>query len=528
VTHGTDELERTSVLAADYLPGFEVQGVVGAGGFGTILSARQLKLDRVVAVKVIDIDRLPNPALAERFEAEAVTLGRFHHPNIVPVFDYGRHGGRLYIVMELLEGEDLGRRLKRLGKLDERAAWTIARQAASALAHAATHGVVHRDIKPSNLFLIPAPTGIGLPRDLPMVKVTDFGLALTRRCATERVPPGELLGTPLYMAPEQCRGDPGLDHRADIYALGATVFHALAGRPPFDGSTPWDVVAQKLDHTPTFWPKVSPDSIALLAEMMATEPANRVGTYDELIERIESLPALREPLRVVARPRRRRAAAVLVGGVLLAAVPARFGMLSWNSRAGDDVSRYVSGNYHEALFGGETMAGWRPPPAGGAWRLDSDDDSATVLTGTGFLRRSFAPLDHYRVTLGLDVFRATAAEVHFAIPVKWPDRARRLVLRVTRAAGAELGARDGDTGDFVPLAPALPYPFPGWFHGRRPYLEVRIERAGPDWAAWFNGRPAGRVPDDGTPKSAEVRFSADGGPARIDSVVLEKLESGSP
>lgn len=211
--------------------------------------------------------------------------------------------------------------------------------------------------------------------------------------------------------------------------------------------------------------------------------------------------------------------------MLLAAVPARWGVLSWQSRAGDDAPRYVSGGYHEALFGGETLVGWRPPAAGGAWRLEADDESANVLAGTGFVRRAFAPLDDYRLTLGLDLHRATAAEVHFAIPAKWPERARRLVLRVTRAAGAELGTRDGDAGDFLPLAAAVPYPAPGWFDGRRPYLEVRLERAGPGWAAWFNGRPAGRVPDDGTAKSAEIRLHAEGGPARIDSVVLEKLES---
>src|SRR5436853_3848499 len=127
------DLDRTSVTAGDWLPGYEVQSAIGAGGFGTVFKARQFKLNRVVAVKVVPLDPEANPALAARFENEAVTLGRLHHPNIVQVYDYGVHAGRMFIVMELLDGEDLGQRLKRSGKLDERVAWAVARQAASAL-----------------------------------------------------------------------------------------------------------------------------------------------------------------------------------------------------------------------------------------------------------------------------------------------------------------------------------------------------------------------------------------------------------
>src|SRR5207237_231941 len=191
---------------------------------------------RVVALKVFQLEALGNPTMAARFDKEAVTLARFQHPNIVQVYDYGYHDGRLYIAMELLEGEDLGQRLQRHGPLSERLAWAIARQAAVALEHAAGHGVVHRDVKPANLFLSLSTTGLGLPRDVPMVKVTDFGLALTKwneKIAEGRLTdPGTVLGTPVYMAPEQYRGDAELNYRVDIYGLGATVFHALAGRPP--------------------------------------------------------------------------------------------------------------------------------------------------------------------------------------------------------------------------------------------------------------------------------------------------------
>src|SRR5438067_12466209 len=171
------DLERTAVAQSDLLPGYDILSVIGTGGFGTVMRARQLKLDRIVAVKIIELDKTAKPALAARFQSEAITLGKFHHPNIVQVHDFALHDGRMYIEMELLEGEDLGQRIKRAGKLDERTAWAIARQTASALGHAAGQRVVHRGIKPTKLYLMPAATGIGLPGCVAMVTVADFGLA---------------------------------------------------------------------------------------------------------------------------------------------------------------------------------------------------------------------------------------------------------------------------------------------------------------------------------------------------------------
>jgi serine/threonine protein kinase len=525
------ELNRTSVTAGDWLPGYEVRSIIGAGGFGTVFKARQFKLDRVVALKVIQLDPGSNPALAARFENEAVTLGRLHHPNIVQVYDYGVQAGRMYIAMELLDGEDLGLRLKRSGKLEERVAWAIARQTASALAHAAAQGVIHRDIKPPNLVLVPAPAGIGLADDVPLVKVTDFGLARTKWTANtddgRLTAPGAVLGTPLYMAPEQYRGAADLDHRVDIYALGATVFHALAGRPPFGGDNVWDVMVQKLELSPRFWPAVSRESIALVGAMMAPDPAARIGSYEELIERIDRLPVMKgsaAPQRVRTAVGRRRwwYAAAAIAVLALAAAGTQFGLRSPPPPSDNPPSvRYVSGGWHEALFDNATLTGWRPPAAGGAWRVTKDDEGAVVLTGTGFTRRTFTAPENYRVMVGLDLAKATAAEVHFGLRADTPGR---YVLRVTRT-GAVFGIKDGDRAPLRPLGPVAPFPPPDWFEGRRPYLEVRIERAGGAWATWFNGVEAGRAVDDGgATQTAEVRLNAEGGPARVDSVLLETLE----
>ena len=527
------ELERTAVADGDWLPGYDVRGLIGSGGFGTVYRARQLKLDREVAVKVVRLDRADDPALAVRFEAEAVALARFSHPHIVQVYDYGHHGGRVYLAMELLEGEDLGQRLRRAGPLDERTAWAIARQAASALAHAAERGVVHRDVKPANIFLTDAPVGAGLPAGVPLVKVADFGLARVRWAdgppADRQTADGAILGTPVYMAPEQYRGAAGVDHRADIYALGATVCHALTGRPPFSGKSIWEVIARKQEHRPDLGP-VSPESAALLAAMLAPDRADRIATYAELIERIDRLPAMRDepapaPRRSAWRRCWRTAAAIAVLAVAVgigAAVAGRGGSPARRTAAPAGAAvRYVSDGEHTSLFDG--VKTWMPPLAGGAWAPEEDDEGGTVLEGTGFARRTFADHADYRVTIGLDLHEAAAAEVHFGLAARAPDTSPRLVLRVSRAGGAVLGRRDADRAPFRPIGEPVPFPSPEWLKGHGRYLEVRFERAGGTWAVWFNRAEAGRVEDDGTAKAAELRLRVEGGPARVDSAVLERL-----
>ena len=530
------ELDRTAITPGDWLPGYEMLSVIGFGGFGTVYKARQFKLDRVVAVKVVHLDPATQPALAARFENEAVTLGRLHHPNIVQVYDYGFHAGRMFIVMELLDGEDLGVRLKRGGKLSEPVAWAVARQAASALSHAASQGVIHRDVKPPNLVLVPAPTGFGLPPGVPLAKVTDFGLARTKWPANgddgRLIAPGAVLGTPLYMAPEQYRGAADLDHRVDIYALGATVFHALAGRPPFAGDNVWDVMVQKMERSPKSWPAVSRESVELVEAMMAPDPAERLPSYEDLIARIDRLPAKlvmsnegyipKQNSEPVSPRRKWRYVVASAIALAIAAVGLHFGLMSTSKVSVVDrpAPRFESAGNHQTLLDSTSLTDWRPPVSGGAWRFDQDEEGTKVLTGTGFTRRAFEAPENYRLAIGLDVRDADAAEVHFGIA---KSGGRRFVLRVTKADGAIFGTKDGDRAAFRALGAAVPFPSEKWFRDRAPYPEVRFERAGGIWAVWFNGKEAGRVTDDGSPKLGEVRLNADGGAARVDSVILEPM-----
>jgi hypothetical protein len=308
------------------------------------------------------------------------------------------------------------------------------------------------------------------------------------------------------------------------------VYHALTGRPPFAGETVWDVIARKRDTPPRAGPLASAGSADLVAAMMAPDPAARVGTYEELLDRIGRLPALggpgsAAPRRPGGRSRGRLLWAAAVGGLAVAGVVAGVGRgVRPESRVDGPTPpvRYVSGGRHQPLFDG--ARGWLPPSAGGVWKVEDDDEGVPVLAGVGFARRAFDRSADYRVTIGLDVHRAAAAEVHFALSAKAPDASPRLVLRVTRAGGAVFGTRDADRGEFRPLGGSVPFPPPGWFEDRRPYLEVRFRRAGGTWAAWFNGAEAGRAADDGAAKAAEVRLFAEGGPARVDSAVLEELK----
>jgi len=281
--------DTVPVVEAD---GYKLLDVLGSGACGIVYKARHEKLGREVALKTVLVaDRAPEARA--RFDQEARALAKLQHPHIVTVFDTGacvRPAGFAYIAMELLGGETLDAALAR-EPLAELPAWFAAHQAAGALAHALDKGFVHRDVKPANLFLVPVPEGIPFPDGAKYVKVTDFGLALENGVGIGTggdARGGVAVGTPVYMAPEQFACG-AVDHRADIYALGATLFHARTGRVPFDGRSAAEVAQQKALEPPAL-PNGSPEEVALLKWMMARDPADRPQTYKELLGAIEALP----------------------------------------------------------------------------------------------------------------------------------------------------------------------------------------------------------------------------------------------
>jgi len=209
---------------------YRIKALLGQGGMGAVYEAEHLSIGRVVAVKVLHPKHAQQADAVARLRHEARVAGNIGHPNICETYDLGRlEDGSPYLVMERLVGETLDQRIKREGALPERDIIDVMMQVISALGAAHDKGIIHRDLKPENVFLMRRP---GSP---PVAKLLDFGIskAIHENRDADLTMPGIVMGTPYYMAPEQARGDRGLDHRVDIWAAGVILYEALSGRRPF-------------------------------------------------------------------------------------------------------------------------------------------------------------------------------------------------------------------------------------------------------------------------------------------------------
>jgi formylglycine-generating enzyme required for sulfatase activity/tRNA A-37 threonylcarbamoyl transferase component Bud32 len=248
--------------------------LIGEGGMGRVHKARDARLGREVALKIIRREKLARPETLRRFHREMEAAGKLSHPNVVLALDAGEVNGTHFIAMEYVEGIDLTRLVQQRGPLAIPQACDYIRQAALGLQHAADLGLVHRDVKPSNLLVTPRG----------QVKVLDLGLALLKgepggEGANRVTQAGLVLGTPDFLAPEQARDPLGVDTRADVYALGATLYYLLTGRVPFDGPTPADKLVQHVTYpTPSAAvqrPDVPSQLDAVVRWMMAKRPEDR-------------------------------------------------------------------------------------------------------------------------------------------------------------------------------------------------------------------------------------------------------------
>ncbi len=295
--------------------GYELIAQLGRGGMGTVYKARHTKLDKIVALKVLPAVRMQNAEAVNRFEREMKAVGKLCHPNIVAAHDAGEIDGTHYLVMELVDGLDLSTLLRAVGAAagssqtgsaskppkeessaaspaTPRKAMTVAdacelvRQAAVGLQEAHEHGMVHRDIKPSNLMLARQRHG------KPLVKILDLGLALLDEANAadrrELTTTGQLMGTLDYMAPEQGTDSHSVDIRADIYALGATLFKLLVGRVPFSGDTPLKLMMAKASKPAPSVGSVRDDLpaelVAVVDRMLALDPADRYARPADVAE----------------------------------------------------------------------------------------------------------------------------------------------------------------------------------------------------------------------------------------------------
>jgi len=315
----------TAALAGRYA----LKREIGAGGMATVYLAQDLRHERDVAVKVL------RPELAatlgpERFHREIQIAAKLQHPHILPLLDSGQSDGFLYYVMPFVEGESLRERLTRVRELPIYEATRLLRDVADALSHAHARGVVHRDIKPENVMLSGR-----------HALVTDFGVAKAvseAKGSANLTTAGVALGTPSYMSPEQAAADPNVDHRADIYALGAMGYELLAGRPPFVGTTPQQLLAMHVTQEPDplsrYRPGVPAPLEAVIMRCLSKRAADRWQNAEEIVERLESMgtpggmtPTHTQPTRAVAMPSQWYGHPIRVAGLFLLASIAVLGVV---------------------------------------------------------------------------------------------------------------------------------------------------------------------------------------------------------
>lgn len=271
---------------------YRITGALSAGGMGAVYRAEHTLIGKPAAVKVLLPEWSANRDICNRFFNEAKTTTAIRHPGIVEIFDFGyTENGRAYLVMELLQGEALAARLARVGKLAEPHALGIMRSIVSSLAAAHAAGVVHRDLKPDNVFLVRDPDVPGGERP----KLLDFGIAkLADTSSTKLTQTGMIIGTPTYMAPEQCRGAGSVDARADLYALGCILYELLAGRPPFVSDGAGELMAMQLMTPPeplrAHAPNASPAVEDVVMKLLAKSPADRYASAAELLAALGGTP----------------------------------------------------------------------------------------------------------------------------------------------------------------------------------------------------------------------------------------------
>jgi hypothetical protein len=364
--------------AAEFLPGaalgerYRIDKELGRGGMGRVFVARDLRLDRDVALKVLATDAHGEEQV-RRFEQEARAAGALNHPNIVAIHDAGNHGGAPYIVSELLHGTTLRRRL--VEPLTTRCALDYALQLARGLAAAHEHGIVHRDVKPENLFI----TSDG------GLKILDFGIAKIlpiaagkenlrddTPCTTEA---GTILGTVAYMSPEQMRGEPA-DQRSDVFSFGAVFSEMLSGTPAFPAASPIENGLEILNCAPPLLPATVPLALRLIVERcLEKEPEDRYPSARELAAELEELatPFVPQPKRLLM------VSLALAAGALAIFIVWREAPIRWAKKPPPQVGQLAN-----------------PDPR----RADPATQVDQALERRGLTLDDLAPLDRQRVERG--------------------------------------------------------------------------------------------------------------------------------
>ncbi|MBX2852684.1 MAG: serine/threonine protein kinase [Phycisphaeraceae bacterium] len=266
------------------IPGYQMLSKLGAGAMATVYKAKQLSLDRTVAIKVLPQKHSNDPNFIQRFYDEGKAAAKLNHANVVGPYDVGQAGEYHYFVMEYVDGRTVYDDISSKGAYREKEALNITTKVAEALSHAHEAGFIHRDVKPKNIMIANDGT----------VKLADMGLAraVSDREAAE-AEAGKAYGTPYYISPEQIRGEIEIDFRADIYALGATAYHMVTGRVPFEGANPSAVMRKHLSEELEPPDHINEDLSSGFSEIieicMAKSPKKRYGTTEDLLHDLQAV-----------------------------------------------------------------------------------------------------------------------------------------------------------------------------------------------------------------------------------------------
>jgi WD40 repeat protein/serine/threonine protein kinase len=371
-------------------PRYRILGLLGSGGMGTVFKAVHQRMERLVALKVVRKELTSRPEAVERFHIEAKAAARLAHPNIVAAHDADQAGDVHFLVMEYVEGETLECLVQRCGRLPVVEACAYIRQAALGLQHAYERGMVHRDIKPANLLLSPAQgkqlAGIGT------IKIADFGLArlASEQSSSTATQGGTVVGTPDYIAPEQVLQPQNADNRADIYSLGCTLYHLLAGRSPFPEGTALQKLMAHKEQRPASLAELRSDLQAelvhIVERMMAKEPEQRYQTPSEVADALVPFATVTAPPS--PRAARRRWPSIVAAALLVTAIgTAAWFLLREQPRSDESTPRRIGGGTGPfsavALNRDCTLAlAAGPDHALQLWNLDTGDVIARLVGHT--------------------------------------------------------------------------------------------------------------------------------------------------
>jgi serine/threonine protein kinase len=391
---------------------YDVLDKLGQGGMGVVLRARHRKMNREVALKVLAASQNFEQDAVDRFERETLASAKLQHPHIVTAFDAGEADGRHYLVMELVDGEDLGKRVRNAGPLPVTEAVSYLLQTAQGLEYAHQQKVVHRDIKPSNLM-----------RDLKgNIKILDLGLARIERSESEEslslTGTGATMGTADFMAPEQARNAKLADSRSDVYSLGATLWFLLTGRTPFDGdSLTAKLLAHQADPIPDLGaavPEAGNDLCALFQRMLAKKPADRPQSMAEVISVLEVLAAgSTVPTGSVVKSKE----STLVTDVATAAILANAGSLVDQdlAAAAQSVATITEGDSVEKEPG--TIVEKSDTFVGAETRVPRNSTTAKLATSEEVV---FSRSTRFTAAIGILLIGV----IFFVVPTTWPNRPR--------------------------------------------------------------------------------------------------------